>query len=79
MICLYPCNTVANEEIEEKFNWMHFDLSTVPDERKQQASGAITDFFNSIEYAPNIVRVQVNEVVILDKRPEIQSLAGKKI
>jgi len=48
-------------------------------ERKQQASGAITDFFNSIEYAPNIVRVQVNEVVILDKRPEIQSLAGKKI
>jgi hypothetical protein len=64
---------LESEKVEQQLNQSHYDLSAVPSERKQKSSEALTDFFNLVEYAPNIVRVQVNEVVILDKQPERQN------
>ncbi len=70
---------IESEEVEKKLNQSNFDLSRVPDERKQQASEAIADFFNVMEYSPNIIRVRVNDIVILDNRPDIQSPQSKKV
>lgn len=64
---------LESEKVEHQLIQSHYDLSTVPPEQKQNSSEALTDFFNLIEYAPNIVQVRVNEVVIVDKQPEKQN------
>lgn len=69
---------IEREETEMKLQQSHFDLSGVSTERKQQASEAIADFFYVLEGAPNIIRVRVNDVVILDNQPETQSPQSKQ-
>lgn len=56
------------EEQKNKRNEELLDLSRIPSNEKQQASEAITELLTLMEYAPNIVSVRINEVVILNKR-----------
>lgn len=56
------------EEQKKKHNEELLDLSKIPSNEKQKASEAITELLSLMEYAPNIVSVQINEVVILNKR-----------
>ncbi len=49
-----------------------FDLSKIPNDQRQHALETILEFMNLIEYSPNIKRVSVNGVVILNKRNDGQ-------
>ena len=46
------------------------NLDEIPVSAKQQASEAIFNFINLVEYSPNVIYVTVNEQIIIDKRSD---------
>lgn len=52
----------------EAYDRERLDLSKLPEDARGEATKAAVDFLTEVEHAPNIVKVRVNGVVIVDKR-----------
>lgn len=59
---------IEKEQREKKPDEKLPDLSRIPEAAKRQASEAIIQFLALTEYSPNIVVVQINGTMILDKQ-----------
>lgn len=59
---------IEKEQREKKPSEYPLDLSRIPRDARQQTSEAVMQFLTLTEYAPNIVMVQINGTVILDRR-----------